>query len=384
MVLIDTAGMAQRDARTRELLDMLSHRAIKPAGAQRRGPGRDHRGRAVRLPRRGQCRGVVLSKIDEAVKLGPALDALIRHKLKVLAWPTASACPKTGTACRPRPWCSAPCAAANPNVAFAGLALERLAAAASACSEPQRKVLVVDTVGAAPHEMAMVDLAACIEPLDDLRPNLSYLAARGLPLRHVDARGSCDGFLEALTEAAPDAGVVIVHAEAAELGRLFARRAPRPLMLAADHPTSVTSAYANMKLLSQRHGLMAFDLLLVAAASSPRTPRIAELQPLVRRLAHQMIAKLPANVELDDLIQVGMIGLTDALGALRRRQGVQFETFATQRIRGAMLDELRGSDWMSRGDRKPAAPDRGRRAQAEQRWPRPQPKARSPRRWASA
>jgi flagellar biosynthesis protein FlhG len=73
--------------------------------------------------------------------------------------------------------------AANPNVAFAGLALERLAAAASACSEPQRKVLVVDTVGAAPHEMAMVDLAACIEPLDDLRPNLSYLAARGLPLR---------------------------------------------------------------------------------------------------------------------------------------------------------------------------------------------------------
>ena len=48
------------------------------------------------------------------------------------------------------------------------------------------------------------------------------------------------------------------------------------LLLAADHPASVTSAYANMKLLAQRHGLMAFDLLLVAAASSPRTPRIAE------------------------------------------------------------------------------------------------------------
>jgi len=73
---------------------------------------------------------------------------------------------------------------------------------------------------------------------------------------------------------------------------------------------------------------------------------------LVRRLAHQMIAKLPANVEIDDLIQVGMIGLTDALSRFDAAQGVQFETFATQRIRGAMLDELRGADWMSRGNRK--------------------------------
>lgn len=73
---------------------------------------------------------------------------------------------------------------------------------------------------------------------------------------------------------------------------------------------------------------------------------------LVRRLAHQMIVKLPPNVMLDDLIQVGMIGLNDALGRFDAAQGVQFETFATQRIRGAMLDELRANDWMSRGDRK--------------------------------
>jgi RNA polymerase sigma factor for flagellar operon FliA len=74
--------------------------------------------------------------------------------------------------------------------------------------------------------------------------------------------------------------------------------------------------------------------------------------PLVRRLAHQMIAKLPANVEVDDLIQVGMLGLADALTRFDAEQGVMFETFATQRIRGAMLDELRGNDWMSRGDRR--------------------------------
>jgi RNA polymerase sigma factor for flagellar operon FliA len=65
-----------------------------------------------------------------------------------------------------------------------------------------------------------------------------------------------------------------------------------------------------------------------------------------------MIAKLPANVEIDDLIQVGMIGLTDALSRFDAAQGVQFETFATQRIRGAMLDELRGNDYLSRGTRK--------------------------------
>ena len=79
---------------------------------------------------------------------------------------------------------------------------------------------------------------------------------------------------------------------------------------------------------------------------------IRQYSPLVRRLAHQMIAKLPANVEVDDLIQVGLIGLTDALARFEPEQGVQFETFATQRIRGAMLDELRGGDWMSRGTRR--------------------------------
>ncbi len=79
---------------------------------------------------------------------------------------------------------------------------------------------------------------------------------------------------------------------------------------------------------------------------------LKQYSPLVRRLAHQMMAKLPANVQVDDLIQAGMIGLHDAMKRFDAAQGVQFETFATQRIRGAMLDELRGSDWMSRGDRK--------------------------------
>jgi len=83
-----------------------------------------------------------------------------------------------------------------------------------------------------------------------------------------------------------------------------------------------------------------------------RNAMIRQYQPLVRKLAHHMMAKLPANVQVDDLIQVGLIGLSEALTRFESNQGVQFETFATQRIRGAMLDELRENDWVSRGTRK--------------------------------
>jgi RNA polymerase sigma factor for flagellar operon FliA len=92
--------------------------------------------------------------------------------------------------------------------------------------------------------------------------------------------------------------------------------------------------------------------MYTAKGQLDRNAMIKQYQPLVRRLAHHMMAKLPANVQVDDLIQVGLIGLTEALVRYEAAQGVQFETFATQRIRGAMLDELRENDWMSRGSRK--------------------------------
>ena len=92
--------------------------------------------------------------------------------------------------------------------------------------------------------------------------------------------------------------------------------------------------------------------MYTAKGHMDREHMLRQYVPLVRRLAHHMIAKLPPNIELDDLIQVGMIGLSEALTRYEVAQGVQFETFATQRIRGAMIDELREGDWMSRGSRK--------------------------------
>ncbi len=92
--------------------------------------------------------------------------------------------------------------------------------------------------------------------------------------------------------------------------------------------------------------------MYTAKGQLDRNALIRHYQPLVHRLAHHMMAKLPASVEVDDLIQVGLIGLSEALSRYETGQGAQFETFATQRIRGAMLDELRENDWMSRGSRK--------------------------------
>jgi RNA polymerase sigma factor for flagellar operon FliA len=74
--------------------------------------------------------------------------------------------------------------------------------------------------------------------------------------------------------------------------------------------------------------------------------------PLVKRLAHHMKAKLPPSVEVDDLIQAGMMGLLDAINRYEETHGAQFETYAVLRIRGAMLDELRNNDWMPRSTRQ--------------------------------
>ena len=84
LVLIDTAGMAQRDTRTRELLEMVSHPSIKKVVVVSAAAQGETIEDVVSAYRAAGSAGVVLSKIDEAVKLGPALDAVIRHKLSLI------------------------------------------------------------------------------------------------------------------------------------------------------------------------------------------------------------------------------------------------------------------------------------------------------------
>ena len=69
---------------------------------------------------------------------------------------------------------------------------------------------------------------------------------------------------------------------------------------------------------------------------------------LVKRIAHHLLGRLPQSVQLDDLIQAGMLGLLEAARHYDMSKGASFETYAGIRIRGHMLDEVRRNDWVPR------------------------------------
>jgi RNA polymerase sigma factor for flagellar operon FliA len=92
--------------------------------------------------------------------------------------------------------------------------------------------------------------------------------------------------------------------------------------------------------------------MYAAVRSVNANDRIQEYAPLVRRIAQHLMNRLPDNVQIDDLIQAGMLGLLEALKNFDASQGASFETFAGIRIKGAMLDEVRRSDWTPRSVHK--------------------------------
>ncbi len=75
---------------------------------------------------------------------------------------------------------------------------------------------------------------------------------------------------------------------------------------------------------------------------------VRKYAPLVRKVGYRLIHRLPSSVELEDLLSVGTIGLLHAIEHFDESKGVRFESFAEFRIKGAMLDELRSYDFMSR------------------------------------
>ena len=89
-----------------------------------------------------------------------------------------------------------------------------------------------------------------------------------------------------------------------------------------------------------------------AAGQIDKDQLVQRFAPLVKRIAYHLMVKLPSSVQIDDLVQNGMLGLLDALGKFEAGMGAQFETYAAQRIRGAMLDGLRENDWLPRSLRR--------------------------------
>ncbi|MFA7495968.1 MAG: RNA polymerase sigma factor FliA [Acidithiobacillus sp.] len=75
---------------------------------------------------------------------------------------------------------------------------------------------------------------------------------------------------------------------------------------------------------------------------------VARFTPLVQRIAQRLRAKLPAHIDVADLVQAGMLGLMDAIASQGNTAGDAFVTYASMRIRGSILDELRNQDWLPR------------------------------------
>jgi RNA polymerase sigma factor for flagellar operon FliA len=85
-----------------------------------------------------------------------------------------------------------------------------------------------------------------------------------------------------------------------------------------------------------------------AAGQINKDQLIQRFAPLVKRIAYHLMSRLPSSVQVDDLVQNGMMGLLDAINRFEAGLGAQFETYAAQRVRGAMLDGLRENDWLPR------------------------------------
>jgi RNA polymerase sigma factor for flagellar operon FliA len=79
---------------------------------------------------------------------------------------------------------------------------------------------------------------------------------------------------------------------------------------------------------------------------------VMEHAPLVKRIAYHLLNRLPDSIQIDDLIQAGMLGLLEAIKNYDTTQGASFDTYAGIRIRGSMLDEVRRSDWTPRSVHK--------------------------------
>src|SRR5690554_6319173 len=85
-----------------------------------------------------------------------------------------------------------------------------------------------------------------------------------------------------------------------------------------------------------------------SGAASAQDQLVQDFAPLVKRIAYHMLARLPASVQVEDLIQAGMIGLLEASRKFDHGKGASFETYAGIRIRGSMLDDVRKGDWAPR------------------------------------
>ena len=233
--------------------------------------------------------------------------------------------------------------AANAFVPFAGVLLERLC---TAFTELDLHVLVVDASEAAqaPNEWTPLDLS---EGIETLTPHVSYLSAPGMPLHHLDADGSTSGFLQAIAQAAAFADTVLVHADAAELSRLFPAATdgaapPRLLVLCDDKIDSIKQAYANVKFMATRTRMRVHDTLLALPPNSTVTAQVADR---LRRCGEAFLGTVQHScVAVDPLEPASTAPSEDIL------------TLATELQRAALVHTVADTAFGALMQTRPAAP----------------------------
>lgn len=117
--------------------------------------------------------------------------------------------------------------------------------------------------------------------------------------------------------------------------------------------------------------MQAGNVMYTASGRIKEDSLIEDYLPAVRRQALSLKVRLPESIDVDDLIQAGFVGLLDALSRYDHSTGVAFGAFANQRIRGAMIDELRTRDWLPRSVRRNARLMEESIRRLEQRFSRP-------------
>jgi hypothetical protein len=208
---------------------------------------------------------------------------------------------------------------ANSHVLCAAEVIERLAAAWVGIGQ---HTLIVDAAANAPAlpAAAALGLSACIQ---NLSPQLSYLPAGGMVRAHVDTLGSAVRMLTEIQRAAPDADTVIVHAEAADLARIFKQQMAQPVLMAVDDPESLKRAYAGWKLLGQRCGWLSASLI-VAQTPADRAEHMAHsLATCAEQFLNADLLSWAA-IELGD---EGLLGNTHSLAQLAAAHSFQNTNF---------------------------------------------------------
>jgi flagellar biosynthesis protein FlhG len=217
---------------------------------------------------------------------------------------------------------------ANPNVEHQGALLARVAAV---FAEQGLNTLVVDAADTAPEpgELAFLDLGGCVEAL---APRLAYLAARGLPMQSVDTHGSCARFIPKMMDLVPGVDVVVMHAEVRVLCRMLGQRELRPILIGSAATDSLTHTYAALKMMTQRLGLMSFDLVLPTSRRGQPSPqqiadRVADCADRFLGAALRDWAGVDPHLAFDqpasaDLVRLaaGQLELSDR-GSFSRRTG---------------------------------------------------------------